>query len=100
MIRCVHLLSMSLFEISYIIFFSLDGCCCSKVIFMVQLHLNPIHAVVQLRPSLAHLKSGVSKRKDTVAAEAEVTVKVEPNDGKAAGPSAKQVITYYWDILL
>ncbi|PPS14403.1 hypothetical protein GOBAR_AA06168 [Gossypium barbadense] len=55
-----------------------------------KLHLNPIHAVVQLRPSLAHLKSGVSKRKDTVAAEAEVTVKVEPNDGKAAGPSAKQ----------
>ncbi|TYI57081.1 hypothetical protein E1A91_D11G254700v1 [Gossypium mustelinum] len=55
-----------------------------------KLHLNPIHAVVQLRPSLAHLKSGVSKRKDTLAAEAEVTVKVEPNDGKAAGPSAKQ----------
>ncbi|KAG4121820.1 hypothetical protein ERO13_D11G227900v2 [Gossypium hirsutum] len=55
-----------------------------------KLHLNPIHAVVQLRPSLAHLKSGVSKRKDTVAAEAEVAVKVEPNDGKAAGPSAKQ----------
>ncbi|KAB2005106.1 hypothetical protein ES319_D11G246900v1 [Gossypium barbadense] len=55
-----------------------------------KLHLNPIHAVVHLRPSLAHLKSGVSKRKDTVAAEAEVAVKVEPNDGKAAGPSAKQ----------
>lgn len=62
---------------------------------MVQLHLNPIHAVVQLRPSLAHLKSGVSKRKDTVAAEAEVTVKVEPNEGKAVGPSTKRVITDY-----
>ncbi|XWS45389.1 hypothetical protein CRYUN_Cryun15aG0132400 [Craigia yunnanensis] len=56
-----------------------------------KLHLNPIHAVVQLRPSLEHLKSSVSKRKSTVAAGAEVAVKVEePNDGKAAGSSTKQ----------
>ncbi|KAE8695344.1 C2H2-like zinc finger protein [Hibiscus syriacus] len=56
-----------------------------------KLHLNPIHAVVQLRPSLEHLNSGVSKRKSTVAANAEATVKVEvQNDGKEAGPSAKQ----------
>ncbi|XWS42031.1 hypothetical protein CRYUN_Cryun17cG0133800 [Craigia yunnanensis] len=56
-----------------------------------KLHLNPIHAVVQLRPSLEHLKPSVSKRKSTVAADAEVTVKVEePNDRKAVGPSTKQ----------
>ncbi|XVE87275.1 hypothetical protein DITRI_Ditri18aG0103800 [Diplodiscus trichospermus] len=56
-----------------------------------KLHLNPIHAVVQLRPSLEHLKSSASKRKTTVAADAEVTVKVEePNDGKAVVPLTKQ----------
>ncbi|KAK6258380.1 hypothetical protein SCA6_012854 [Theobroma cacao] len=56
-----------------------------------KLHLNPIHAVVQLRPSMCHLKPSVSKRKNAAAADAEVTVKVEePNDGKAAGSSTKQ----------
>ena len=66
---------------------------------MLQLHLNPIHAVVQLRPSLEQLKPSVSKRKSTVAADAEVTVKVEePNDRKAGGPSTKQVITDYLDM--
>ncbi|KAK8694706.1 hypothetical protein V6N13_072253 [Hibiscus sabdariffa] len=56
-----------------------------------KLYLNPIHAVVQLRPSLEHLKSSVSKKKNMVVADAEATVKVEEhNDGKAAGPSTKQ----------
>jgi DNA-directed RNA polymerase-3 subunit RPC5 len=43
----------------------------------VQLHLNTIHAVVQLRPSLENLKSGGSKKKNNVAVDAEATVKVE-----------------------
>ncbi|GMI76906.1 hypothetical protein like AT5G49530 [Hibiscus trionum] len=56
-----------------------------------KLHLNPIHAVVQLRPSLEHLNSGISKRKSMAVGNAEVTVKVEEqNDGKAAAPSTKQ----------
>ncbi|KAE8655103.1 splicing factor U2af large subunit B-like isoform X1 [Hibiscus syriacus] len=56
-----------------------------------KLHLNPIHAVVQFRPSLEHLKSSVSKKKNMVAADAEVTIKVEEqNDGKAADPATKQ----------
>lgn len=32
----------------------------------MQLYLNPIHAVVQLRPSMRHLESGESKKKKNV----------------------------------
>ncbi|OMO56869.1 DNA-directed RNA polymerase III subunit Rpc5 [Corchorus capsularis] len=56
-----------------------------------KLHLNPINAVVQLRPSMEHLKPSVSKRKNTVEADAEVTVKVEERtDEKEVGSSTKQ----------
>ncbi|XVF62008.1 hypothetical protein PTKIN_Ptkin08bG0181900 [Pterospermum kingtungense] len=56
-----------------------------------KLHLNPIHAVVQLRPSLEHLRPSVSKRKSIITADAEVTVKIEePNDKSTVGPSTKQ----------
>ncbi|KAL6222440.1 hypothetical protein ACLB2K_005832 [Fragaria x ananassa] len=52
-----------------------------------KLHLNPVHAVVQLRPSLDHLKPGGSKRKGTVTGDAEVAVKREE---KSLAPSKKQ----------
>jgi hypothetical protein len=62
----------------------------------VQLHLNTIHAVVQLRPSLEHLKSGGSKRKNNAAVDAEATVKLEESaEEKSVGPSKKQVIFFY-----
>lgn len=62
----------------------------------MQLHLNTIHAVVQLRPSLEHLKSGGSKRKNNVAVDAEATVKLEESaEEKSVGPSKKQVIFFY-----
>ncbi|XP_073142618.1 uncharacterized protein [Henckelia pumila] len=55
-----------------------------------KLHLNPIHAVVQLRPSMEHLDSGESKRK--VVTSVEDTVKVEETkEGKLSG-SSKQLI--------
>ncbi|KAK9948652.1 hypothetical protein M0R45_004218 [Rubus argutus] len=56
-----------------------------------KLHLNPVHAVVQLRPSLEHLKSGGSKRKDRVTGDTEVTVKREnSSEEKSLAPSKKQ----------
>uniref|UniRef100_A0A2P2JMR9 DNA-directed RNA polymerase III subunit RPC5 n=1 Tax=Rhizophora mucronata TaxID=61149 RepID=A0A2P2JMR9_RHIMU len=56
-----------------------------------KLHLNPIHAVVQLRPSLEHLRSHGSKRKMNITSDAEYTVKVEdPIEGKPIGSSKKQ----------
>uniref|UniRef100_A0A5B7AY01 DNA-directed RNA polymerase III subunit RPC5 n=1 Tax=Davidia involucrata TaxID=16924 RepID=A0A5B7AY01_DAVIN len=55
-----------------------------------KLHLNPIHAVVQLRPSMEHLKSGGSK-KINVTSNVEVTIKSEEPEGeKSLGPSKKQ----------
>lgn len=62
----------------------------------MQLHLNTIHAVVQLRPSLEHLRSGGSKRKNNVTGDTEVTVKLEESaEGKSVGPSKKQVIIFF-----
>lgn len=56
-----------------------------------KLHLNPVHAVVQLRPSLDHLNSGGSKRKNSVKGDAEVTVKLEDSgQEKSIGPSKMQ----------
>ncbi|KAG8650737.1 hypothetical protein MANES_07G068600v8 [Manihot esculenta] len=57
-----------------------------------KLYLNPIHAVVQLRPSLEHVNSSDSKRKNVAASTSEVGVKLEDsNEGKPIGPSKKQV---------
>jgi DNA-directed RNA polymerase-3 subunit RPC5 len=63
----------------------------------VQLHLiNTLRAVVQLRPSLEHLKSSGSKRKNNVKVNAEATVKLEESsEEKSVGPSKKQVIFFY-----
>ncbi|XP_062001316.1 uncharacterized protein LOC133718478 [Rosa rugosa] len=56
-----------------------------------KLHLNPVHAVVQLRPSLEHLKPGGSKRKGKATGDAEVTVKREIySEEKSLAPSKKQ----------
>ncbi|KAG6663282.1 hypothetical protein CIPAW_02G015600 [Carya illinoinensis] len=56
-----------------------------------KLHLNIIHTVVQLRPSLEHLRSGGSKRKNNVAGDGEVTVKLEESaEGRSVSPSKKQ----------
>lgn len=54
-----------------------------------KLHLNPIHAVVQLRTSMGFLKSGGSKQKNNVASE--IPVKLEDsNQDKSVGSSKKQ----------
>ncbi|KAF7148309.1 hypothetical protein RHSIM_Rhsim03G0093700 [Rhododendron simsii] len=54
-----------------------------------KLHINPIRAVVQLRPSMEHLKSDGSK-KNSVTCNVEATIKMEdPKDEKSAGPSKK-----------
>ena len=67
----------------------------------MQLHLNTLHAVVQLRPSLEHLRSGGSKRKNNVKVNAEATVKLEESsEEKSVGPSKKQVIFFYLHMLL
>ncbi|KAF8405189.1 hypothetical protein HHK36_010089 [Tetracentron sinense] len=56
-----------------------------------KLHLNPVHAVVQLRPSMEHLKSGGLKKKKSGTQEAEAIVKSEVINEKASvGPSKKQ----------
>ncbi|KAI8563329.1 hypothetical protein RHMOL_Rhmol03G0103800 [Rhododendron molle] len=53
-----------------------------------KLHINPIRAVVQLRPSMEHLKSDGSKKNSVTCNEA--TIKMEdPKDEKSAGPSKK-----------
>ncbi|KAI8562089.1 hypothetical protein RHMOL_Rhmol03G0007800 [Rhododendron molle] len=58
-------------------------------LFILQLHINPIRAVVQLRPSMEHLKSDGSKKK-SVTCNVEATIKLEdPKDEKSAGPSKK-----------
>ncbi|KAJ0040901.1 hypothetical protein Pint_28248 [Pistacia integerrima] len=56
-----------------------------------KLHVNPINAVVQLRPSIDQFKSGGLKRKKNVPSNAEVAVKLEAsNENKSVGPSKKQ----------
>ncbi|KAJ0097585.1 hypothetical protein Patl1_28893 [Pistacia atlantica] len=52
-----------------------------------KLHVNPINAVVQLRPSIDQFKSGGLKRKKNVPSNAEVAVKLEAlNENKSVGP--------------
>lgn len=66
-----------------------------RTFFILQLHLNPVHAVVQLRPSLDHLKPGGSKRKGTATGDAEVAVKRENfTEAKSLAPSKKQVLPF------
>ncbi|XP_052196498.1 uncharacterized protein LOC127803915 isoform X2 [Diospyros lotus] len=56
-----------------------------------KLHINPIHAVVQLRPSMEHLRLSGSKKKNSVTSNSEVAVKSEDiKDEKSIGPSKKQ----------
>ncbi|KAF7828831.1 DNA-directed RNA polymerase III subunit RPC5 [Senna tora] len=56
-----------------------------------KLHLHPIHAVVQLRPSLEHLNSGGSKRKTNVSTSSNATVKTEDSaEEKSVSSSKKQ----------
>ncbi|KZV19013.1 hypothetical protein F511_08441 [Dorcoceras hygrometricum] len=58
--------------------------------YAVGLHLNPVHAVVQLRPSMEHLDSRESKRK--VVSGVEGTVKAEENkEGKFSGASNQSI---------
>lgn len=62
----------------------------------MQLYLNPIHAVVQLRPSMEHLNAA-GKRKNTVAASAEGGVKLEEaTDQKSVGSAKKQVPLFFF----
>ncbi|POO02573.1 DNA-directed RNA polymerase III subunit Rpc [Trema orientale] len=57
-----------------------------------KLHLNPIHAVAQLRPSLNHFSSGGSERKINVAGDAEDSIKLEESsERKSVGSSQKQI---------
>ncbi|KAH1223190.1 DNA-directed RNA polymerase III subunit RPC5 [Glycine max] len=56
-----------------------------------KLHLHPVHAVVQLRPTLQHLNSGGSKRKNAASTGANATVKIEgSNEEKSVATSKKQ----------
>ncbi|KAK6129621.1 hypothetical protein DH2020_036631 [Rehmannia glutinosa] len=56
----------------------------------LKLYLNPIHTVVQLRPSVQHLESRESKRKTVGSSNVNDTVKSEePQEGKPSGSSKK-----------
>lgn len=56
-----------------------------------KLHLNPIHAVVQLRPSMRHLDQKESKKKTAVRNNVEDVVKSEEHqEVKTSGISKKQ----------
>ena len=60
----------------------------------MQLHLNPIHAVAQLRPSLKHLSyaSVTSKKKNNVAGDAENTMKLEESSERKPVASTKKQV--------
>lgn len=56
-----------------------------------KLHLSPVHAVVQLRPSMQHFKSGGSRKKNNTNSNEEAIVKSEElMEEKTVGPSNKQ----------
>ncbi|KAI9128546.1 hypothetical protein K1719_000029 [Acacia pycnantha] len=56
-----------------------------------KLHLHPIHAVVQLRPSLEHVNSGGSKRKANISTSSKATIKIESSaEEKSVTTSKKQ----------
>ncbi|XP_065874979.1 uncharacterized protein [Euphorbia lathyris] len=56
-----------------------------------KLHLNPVHAVVQLRPSLEHVDSVDSKRKNNATNSTAAAVKLEDTNEGKPGSSKKQV---------
>lgn len=59
---------------------------------VVQLHLNPIHAAVQLRPSMRRLDEKESKNKTAVSKNVEDVVKSEEQqEAKPSGTTKKQV---------
>lgn len=60
------------------------------VVLILQLFVNPVHAVVQLRPSMEYLDSGGSQKKNNP----DVTVKEGPNNDVRSGQSSKQVLLY------
>ncbi|KAL3844848.1 hypothetical protein ACJIZ3_002251 [Penstemon smallii] len=53
-----------------------------------KLYLNPIHAVVQLRPSMQHLDEG-SKRKNVMSSNLEEMIKAEKSEGEPLAVSKK-----------
>ncbi|XP_042019239.1 DNA-directed RNA polymerase III subunit RPC5-like isoform X1 [Salvia splendens] len=56
-----------------------------------KLHLNPIHAAVQFRPSMRHLSETESKKKTVVSKKVNDVVKIEEQqEAKASGMSRKQ----------
>ncbi|KAL1538319.1 DNA-directed RNA polymerase III subunit RPC5-like isoform X1 [Salvia divinorum] len=56
-----------------------------------ELHLNPIHAAVQFRPSMRHLSETESKKKTAVSKKVEDVVKIEEQqEAKPSGMSRKQ----------
>ncbi|XP_028775635.1 DNA-directed RNA polymerase III subunit RPC5 [Neltuma alba] len=56
-----------------------------------KLLLHPIHAVVQLRPSLEHFNSGGSKRKANISTSSNATIKIENSaEEKSVATSKKQ----------
>lgn len=59
---------------------------------VVQLHLNRIHAAVQLRPSMHHIGVAESKKKTAVSKNVEDVVKLEKQqEAKPSGMSRKPV---------
>ncbi|KAI9089322.1 hypothetical protein K1719_029601 [Acacia pycnantha] len=56
-----------------------------------KLHLHPIHAAVQLRPSLEHLYSGGSTRKANISTSSNASIKIENSaEVKSVATSKKQ----------
>ncbi|XP_009608223.1 uncharacterized protein LOC107827193 [Nicotiana tabacum] len=55
-----------------------------------KLHLNPIHAVVQLRPSQQHLKESELKKNIATSSDGKTVENKEVEEKKPAGPSKKQ----------
>ncbi|XP_027331746.1 DNA-directed RNA polymerase III subunit RPC5 isoform X2 [Abrus precatorius] len=65
--------------------------CAVGILMGDKLHLHPVHAVVQLRPSLQHLNSGESKRKNIIPSGASANVKIEGSvEEKSVSTSKKQ----------
>lgn len=60
---------------------------------ILQLHLNPIHAVLQLRPSMEHLKAGGSIGNNDAKSNVDFTVKSEEFDEQEPITSSKKQVT-------
>lgn len=96
--QLIGCLSFVYFALCFILYFCLKYvkfCKRPMSIFILQFVVNPIHAVVQLRPSIEQFKSGGSKRKNSVSGNAEVAIKLEDsNEAKSVGLSKKQVVFF------